>query len=1206
MAGNSVIGALRVVLGLDSANFEAGLKRGQVKAFDFSRGVKSALGDVNRGLVDTGARAGAMGSALSAMGAAGLVAAAGLGVAVAGLQGARKALAFADEIGDTANKLAVTTDALQEYRYAVHALGGDYKDADAALEGFSKAFGAAHAKLSARAAKPFAALGLDPQDFSSTEEALQAVIAKISALKSTAEQAAIADKLGLTAMLPALRAGNDQFDRLRAQAQATGFVMDASLIARAGELNDQFENLSTIVDVQLKSALIDLAPILGRLLGTMGDMAKAASGVANALRSIPDKSTEGLLATRTQASNDAAKFGQRKLAGQRLTPNEQKVLDHLNDTVAVADAELAKRAAAAKPAPPRGTSLIPAASSGGGRDRSGQVRSASATAVEAATKAELQARQALIGDIQKLADLRLQEIQQETAAANARLKEDAAQGKITEGAAATAIALNNRAAGERKAVVTREAEEKLAAHGLAQREAIAAYAEKAAAINAELAGTAEAQNRIELKALAARQEIERVRQQQDLQHQVAREEITQAYADQVVAAQAEAQAAEVRKAERDAQARLEAETRARAEAAAANQIDLLNSQRDLAKYAYQRRDLELEILKIQQDLERAYLEQVANSPTSTPEEKDQAKKRLAIVDKLFKNQTKAVEAAYSLQRAYDDTAKGVQAMADAFKNHDWAGILKGLQDTIAAVKLAMQSGGIAGGIGAAAGAIAPMVGGVAGRTLGGIASGASLGTMILPGIGTAIGALVGGIAGLFGGNSAKKKQKQAEAQAAAEKEAARLAQLAADKRSLEIALMEAGGDAAGALAARRADELAAMDASLRGLQQQVWAMQDAATLAQAQHDLDIRLMEATGDAVGALAAKRADELKALDAALRPTQEAIYAAEDLANAMDRQKAAMQANAALVDSARAALSAAVDQEASVIEARIQQFQSLADSLQAFGKSLNAGEVATAAQNYDQMAAALSRVTARASLGDVAALSAFQGVGEAFKAAALANAATREDYLRDQGKLKAATEKVAGTALRQVDIGHQQLDALYASVSGLIEVRDAVLTVAEGIANLNKVLQGYTSATGQKLGLNPSANVALAAATGYTGDFGAGGFQAWIVQQDDATKAKAHQILEAFGQTYRLSGFKNAGSFKVGGFGAADSQLMQFMATPGEMVNVTHGDSMAAMAAEISGLRTELRGANAAIAVNTAKTARLLTRWDGDGQPAIRDVS
>lgn len=80
---------------------------------------------------------------------------------------------------------------------------------------------------------------------------------------------------------------------------------------------------------------------------------------------------------------------------------------------------------------------------------------------------------------------------------------------------------------------------------------------------------------------------------------------------------------------------------------------------------------------------------------------------------------------------------------------------------------------------------------------------------------------------------------QTDAAAAAAEQAA--AAIERQKRALDIELMEATGDAAGALAARREDELAAMDATLRGQQQQIYAARDLAEesrkAAQAERDL---------------------------------------------------------------------------------------------------------------------------------------------------------------------------------------------------------------------------------------------------------------------------------------------------------------------------------------------------------------------------------
>jgi hypothetical protein len=65
----------------------------------------------------------------------------------------------------------------------------------------------------------------------------------------------------------------------------------------------------------------------------------------------------------------------------------------------------------------------------------------------------------------------------------------------------------------------------------------------------------------------------------------------------------------------------------------------------------------------------------------------------------------------------------------------------------------------------------------------------------------------------------------------------------------------------------------------------------------------------------------------------------------------------------------------------------------------------------------------------------------------------------------------------------------------------------------------------------------------AIGKTGGGGGGG--GWIAA-----------IASVFGGG-KAPGFATGGSFTVGGSGGTDSQLMRFWATPGEMVNVSHGD-------------------------------------------------
>jgi hypothetical protein len=143
-------------------------------------------------------------------------------------------------------------------------------------------------------------------------------------------------------------------------------------------------------------------------------------------------------------------------------------------------------------------------------------------------------------------------------------------------------------------------------------------------------------------------------------------------------------------------------------------------------------------------------------------------------------------------------------------------------------------------------------------------------------------------------------------------DAAAAAQALADKRNdLLIQLMEARATPP-ARSPPSADELAGLDESLRALQLQIYAAQDAAEaqkaladaqaaaaqaadeaaraaqeLADKRTDLEIRLMRATGDEIGATALERERELAALDPTLRDLQMQVYAAEDLKAAQDAQ-------------------------------------------------------------------------------------------------------------------------------------------------------------------------------------------------------------------------------------------------------------------------------------------------------------------------------
>lgn len=401
------IGNLYASLGLNSGQFDAGLDRAGKKLKDFGKvdigkGLKAGLDEVDGSLKTLAGNAGALGNILSGLGIGGVAAAAAIALA---FDGARDAMAFADEIGDTANKLQVTTDYLQEMRFVAHGLGGEFQDADAAIEAFTKNFGLATSGLSAKALKPFETLGLDPKSFATVDEALRAVIDRISQLDSVAEQAAIADKLGLTPMLPALREGSTEIDRMRQKAHDLGYVMDSEMIAKAGDLNDQYENLTSVLDVQVKSAFVDLGPVIVDLMGLTVQWLDKLQSVASVFQDIESRRTKDLEATRDRLlASIAQNQSIINLPGARAYNDyQQGKLDKVN-----AELESRRRADLERlTRTPTGTTLPNGGGGGGGGTRNNAAAAAArqAAAAEREHAAALKAEAAALHDAeQKSAD----------------------------------------------------------------------------------------------------------------------------------------------------------------------------------------------------------------------------------------------------------------------------------------------------------------------------------------------------------------------------------------------------------------------------------------------------------------------------------------------------------------------------------------------------------------------------------------------------------------------------------------------------------------------------------------------------------------------------------------------------------------------------------------------------------------------------------
>lgn len=235
----------------------------------------------------------------------------------------RAAMQAAGEIADTATRIGVSTDALQEWRYVAVKSGEDAKAADQALSSFAEKLALAGSQLNKQAVKDFGAIGFSPEQlksFKSTEEALDAVIDRISDLKSESDRAAIADRLGLGPLVVAVRGGADEIASLRDEARLLGAVMDADVVKRGAEAQQQFETLSRVIDVQLKTAFIDLAPAIIKAIELVAKLAQDLNAALDQWRRLDERTGRGLQSERAKlvAERDAiaGQFGTRPLNGQ--------------------------------------------------------------------------------------------------------------------------------------------------------------------------------------------------------------------------------------------------------------------------------------------------------------------------------------------------------------------------------------------------------------------------------------------------------------------------------------------------------------------------------------------------------------------------------------------------------------------------------------------------------------------------------------------------------------------------------------------------------------------------------------------------------------------------------------------------------------------------------------------------------------------------
>jgi len=272
--GGALIGSLRVTLGLDSAQFEAGTKRARNIA-------KRDVGQIQQ----------IMGGVKAAF--AGLATAATVS-AFAGA--AKRALDYAGGLGELAQQAGISTRALQEYSAIGVDIGLTNDDVVASFARLSRALGEAQDGDKAKS-ETFRQLGIDVRGLTA-EDAMPKLIAAFEKIKSPTDQARLATELfgrSGAKLLPLLNMTADGFEKARLEAHELGLVLSDDAVASADAASDAMAKLSRVVEVNFAAAMstgadgtaafaAELARMVSRLPDQIRSIQKFTAAAAQGLR----------------------------------------------------------------------------------------------------------------------------------------------------------------------------------------------------------------------------------------------------------------------------------------------------------------------------------------------------------------------------------------------------------------------------------------------------------------------------------------------------------------------------------------------------------------------------------------------------------------------------------------------------------------------------------------------------------------------------------------------------------------------------------------------------------------------------------------------------------------------------------------------------------------------------------------------------------
>ena len=228
MAGNAVIGALRIVLGADSAALEKGLKEAQSSVSRFATSVTSIAAGIGLERI--------IEKSVSAV-----------------VHSIKSAVENADKLGKSAQKIGIPVEELSALKYAADLADVSIESLEKGVVKLSKTMVSAAVQPTGEAARAFKAIGVAVTDsggkLRNTQDVINDVAERFSGLKDGAGKAAVAVALFGRAgadLIPLLNEGKGGLQHLMEEAEKLGIVITSKTARAAQDFNDDLKRLGYI------------------------------------------------------------------------------------------------------------------------------------------------------------------------------------------------------------------------------------------------------------------------------------------------------------------------------------------------------------------------------------------------------------------------------------------------------------------------------------------------------------------------------------------------------------------------------------------------------------------------------------------------------------------------------------------------------------------------------------------------------------------------------------------------------------------------------------------------------------------------------------------------------------------------------------------------------------------------------------------------